>query len=154
MDTLFQRGLIALTVGALFVSFFAPGLHARQKAPQTGAQVYATCAACHQANGQGIPGGFPPLAGSEWVTGKADVPIAIVLHGLQGPITVKGQPYNGVMSPWGTTFSDQEIANVVTYIRSQWGNKAPAVTSADVARVRAATKARTTAFTAADLKKL
>lgn len=124
------------------------------QAQKTGAEVYATCSACHQANGQGVPGAFPPLAGSEWVTGKADIPIAIVLHGLQGQITVKGQKYNGVMAPWGTTFNDDQVAAVVTYIRSQWGNKAPAVTKADVARVRAATKARKGAFTEAELKKL
>lgn len=124
------------------------------QAQKTGAEVYATCSACHQANGQGVPGAFPPLAGSEWVNGKGDIPIAIVLHGLQGPITVKGQKYNGVMAPWGTTFNDDQIAAVVTYIRSQWGNKAPAVTKADVARVRAATKARKGAWTEAELKKL
>jgi mono/diheme cytochrome c family protein len=124
------------------------------QAQKTGAEVYATCSACHQANGQGVPGAFPPLAGSEWVNGKGDIPIAIVLHGLQGSITVKGQKYNGVMAPWGTTFNDDQIAAVVTYIRSQWGNKAPAVTKADVARVRAATKARKGAWTEAELKKL
>lgn len=121
--------------------------------PKTGAEVYATCTACHQVNGQGLPGAFPPLAGSEWVTGRAEIPIAIVLHGMQGEITVKGAKYNNVMTPWGTTFNDQEIANVVTYIRSQWGNKAKAVTAADVAKVRAATKARKASFTAAELRK-
>lgn len=124
------------------------------QAQKTGAEVYATCSACHQANGQGVPGAFPPLAGSEWVNGKGDVPIAIVLHGLQGPLTVKGQKYNGVMAPWGTTFNDDQIAAVVTYIRSNFGNKAPAVTKADVARVRAATKARKGAWSEAELKKL
>lgn len=124
------------------------------QARKTGAAVYATCSACHQANGQGVPGAFPPLAGSEWVNGKGDIPIAIVLHGLQGPITVKGQEYNSVMAPWGTTFNDDQIAAVVTYICSQWGNRAPAVTKADVARVRAATKARKGAWTEAELKKL
>lgn len=126
---------------------------AEAQKPKTGAEVYATCTACHMANGQGLPGAFPPLAGSEWVTGRAEIPIAIVLHGMQGEVTVKGAKYNSVMTPWGTTFNDQEIANVVTYIRSQWGNKAPAVTAADVAKVRAATKARKASFTAAELRK-
>lgn len=137
---------------AAVLSFAA--LSTTAEAQKTGAEVYATCSACHQANGQGVPGAFPPLAGSEWVNGKGDVPIAIVLHGLQGPLTVKGQKYNGVMAPWGTTFNDDQIAAVVTYIRSQWGNKAPAVTKADVARVRAATKAQKGALTEAALKKL
>ncbi len=137
---------------AAVLSFAA--LSTTAEAQKTGAEVYATCSACHQANGQGVPGAFPPLAGSEWVNGKGDIPIAIVLHGLQGPLTVKGQKYNGVMAPWGTTFNDDQIAAVVTYIRSQWGNKAPAVTKADVARVRAATKAQKGALTEAALKKL
>ncbi|MDX2182622.1 MAG: cytochrome c [Gemmatimonadaceae bacterium] len=137
---------------AAVLSFAA--LSTTAEAQKTGAEVYATCSACHQANGQGVPGAFPPLAGSEWVNGKGDIPIAIVLHGLQGPLTVKGQKYNGVMAPWGTTFNDEQIAAVVTYIRSQWGNKAPAVTKADVARVRAATKAQKGALTEAALKKL
>ncbi len=127
------------------------GLHA-QKA-KTGAEVYGTCAACHMVNGAGMAGAFPPLAGSEWVIGKPEVPIAIVLHGMQGEVTVKGAKYNSVMTPWASMFSDQEVANVVTYIRSQWGNKASAVTAAQVAAVRAATKARKTGWTAAELQK-
>ncbi len=121
---------------------------------RTGAEVYATCTACHMPTGLGLAGAFPPLAGSEWVTGRVEVPIALVLHGMQGEVTVKGAKYYGVMTPWGAMFSDQEVANVVTYIRSQWGNKASAATAADVARVRAATKSRTTPFTAAEVKKL
>jgi mono/diheme cytochrome c family protein len=136
---------------ALLALALPMALHA-QKA-KTGAEVYGTCAACHMANGAGMAGVFPPLAGSEWVTGKPEVPIAIVLHGMQGEVTVKGAKYNSVMTPWAAMFSDQEIANVVTYIRSQWGNKASAVTPAQVAAVRTATKARKTQWTEAELKK-
>lgn len=139
----------SLSVAALFV---LPQLAQSQK-PKTGAEVFATCTACHQATGLGLPNAFPPLAASEWVVGRAEVPIAIVLHGMQGEITVKGKKYNQIMMPWGTTFSDQEVANVVTYVRSQWGNKAPAVTAAQVAAVRTATKARKTQWTVAELKK-
>ncbi len=142
----FIAGLTAATLLAL------PSVVHAQKA-KTGPEVFATCTACHQATGLGLPGAFPPLAGSEWVNGKPEVPIAIVLHGMQGEITVKGTKYNGMMMPWGTTFNDQEVANVVTYIRSQWGNKAPAVTAAQVTAVRTATKARKTQWTAAELKK-
>ncbi len=144
-----RKLLAGLTAATLLA---VPTLVSAQKA-KTGPEVYATCTACHQATGAGLPGAFPPLAGSEWVTGKPEVPIAIVLHGMQGEITVKGAKYNSMMTPWGTTFNDQEIANVVTYIRSQWGNKAPAVSAAQVAVVRAATKARKTQWTAAELKK-
>jgi mono/diheme cytochrome c family protein len=146
-----QTWLRVAVAAAVLNGLAAVSLDAQK--PKTGAEVYATCTACHMATGQGLPGAFPPLAGSEWVTGRAEIPIAIVLHGMQGEVTVKGAKYNSVMTPWGTTFNDQEIANVVTYIRSQWGNKAPAVTAADVAKVRAATKARKQAFTAAELRK-
>ncbi len=124
-------------------------------ANSAGAAIYAAnCIACHQANGEGMPGAFPPLAGSEWVTGSVDRPIAIVLHGLQGPITVSGTEYNGVMMAGGTAgaMDDQQIADVLSYVRSSWGNSASAVTVEDVARVRAAHASRTTAWTAAELQ--
>jgi mono/diheme cytochrome c family protein len=122
-----------------------------------GEAIYAAnCVACHQPNGQGMPGAFPPLAGSEWVTGSVDRPIAIVLHGLQGPITVAGTEYNGVMVAGGTAgaMDDQQIADVLSYVRSSWGNSASAVTVEDVARVRAAHASRTTAWTATELQAL
>ncbi len=143
---IFIAGLTAATLLA------APTIASAQKG-KSGAEVYATCTACHQATGLGLPGAFPPLAGSEWVIGKPEVPIAIVLHGMQGEMTVKGAKFNSLMMPWGTTFSDADVANVVTYIRSQWGNKAPAVTPAQVAAVRTATKARKTQWTMAEIKK-
>ncbi len=122
-----------------------------------GEAIYAAnCIACHQANGAGMPGAFPPLAGSEWLNGSVDRPIAIVLHGLQGPITVAGVTYNGVMMANGASgpMSDDAVASVLTYARASWGNAGSAVTSADVARVRAATASRTVAWTSDELKAL
>jgi mono/diheme cytochrome c family protein len=121
-----------------------------------GAAIYPRCIACHQANGTGLPGAFPPLAGSEWATGPAEVPIRIVLHGLQGPITVAGTEYNSVMMPYGGTgeMNDAEVAAVLTYVRSSFGNSASPVTSAEVAAVRAQTAGRTTGWTADELKPL
>lgn len=121
-----------------------------------GAELYARCATCHQANGEGIAGSFPPLAGSEWVTGNAAVPIRIVLHGVRGPLTVKGTPYNGAMMAYGTgqAMTDAEVAAVLTYVRTTLGNNAAAVTAEQVARERAATRARTTPWTATDLQPL
>ena len=144
-----RQFLVSLSVASLLI---LPAV-ARAQKPKTGPEVFVTCTACHQATGLGLPGAFPPLAGSEWVNGKPEIPIAIVLHGLQGEITVKGAKFNGMMMPWEATFSDQEIANVITYIRSQWGNKSPAVEAPLVAKVRAATKARKTQWTIAELKK-
>jgi mono/diheme cytochrome c family protein len=121
-----------------------------------GAAIYSRCMACHQANGEGVAGAFPPLAGSEWVTGPASRPIAVVLHGLQGEITVKGAKYNNMMMAYGTgaPMTDDEVAAVVTHIRSNWGNAASPVTAADVKAVREATAGRTGAFTEAELKAL
>jgi mono/diheme cytochrome c family protein len=122
-----------------------------------GRQVYQKCAVCHQATGQGLPGAFPPLAGSEWATAaNAALPIRIVLHGLQGPVMVKNQRFNSAMPAYGTgqPLSNAEVAAVVTYIRSAWGNKASAVTEDDVGKEKTATASRTTPWTASDLTAL
>lgn len=117
-----------------------------------GRQVFMTCSTCHQANGQGIPGTYPPLAGSHIATGAPEIPIAIVLHGMSGPITVEGKTYNNLMTAWGPMFNDVQVAAVLTYVRSQWGNSAPPVTAAQVAAVRAKTSARTTPWTWPELQ--
>lgn len=108
-----------------------------------GKAVYAArCVACHQPTGAGLPGVFPPLAESEWVTGKEDVIVQIILHGVHGALTVKGATYNGAMPGFGTQMSDAEIAAVATFVRSQWGNTAPPVNADKVAKLRADTAAR------------
>ena len=117
-----------------------------------GRQVFMTCTTCHQANGQGVPATYPPLAGSHIATGAPEVPIAIVLHGMSGPITVEGKTYNNIMTPWGAVFNDTQIASVLTYVRSQWGNSASPVTAAQVAAVRAKTSARKTMWTWPELQ--
>lgn len=122
--------------------------------PVSGAEVFTKCAACHQQNGQGMAGSWPPLAGSEWLVNNPEVPIRIVLHGLQGPITVKGQSFNNAMQAWQDQLSDEEIAAVITYERSSWGNSASAITAEQVKAVRDATKSQTTAWHADDLKDL
>jgi len=123
-------------------------------APVSGASVFANrCAACHQANGLGLPGAFPPLAGSEYVLGEEEPVVRIVLGGLTGPVTVQGQTFNGAMPAWADQLSDAEIAAVLTYVRSSWGNRAEAVTAEQVARERAATIGRTAPWTAGELGK-
>ncbi len=89
-----------------------------------GKQVYtANCVACHQAGGTGLPGVFPPLDGSEWAVGDARVLANILLHGINGEITVKGATYKGSM-PAFKQLGDEELAAVATYVRSTWSNKA------------------------------
>jgi mono/diheme cytochrome c family protein len=121
------------------------------KAPGTakvdGAALFASlCAACHQANGQGLPGVFPPLAGSEWVQGQASTAAAILLHGVTGGLSVKGSTYNGAMPAFGGQLSDEQIAAVLTHVRSQWGNTAAAVSPETVAQARVAHQQRTAPF--------
>lgn len=107
-----------------------------------GKLVYASkCAACHQANGLGVSGVFPPLAGSEWVTGNEKVLSNLLLHGVVGEMEVKGTVYKGVMPGW-KSLSDDELAAVMNYIRSEWGNKAPEITPEIVKAQREATKSR------------
>jgi mono/diheme cytochrome c family protein len=119
-----------------------------------GAELFTRCAVCHQASGLGVPGAYPPLAGSEWLDNNPEVPIRIVLHGLQGPITVKNTNFNNAMTPFGDQLSDAEIAAIITYERSSWGNSASKVTAEQVASVREATKSQTTPWNPADLKPL
>jgi ubiquinol-cytochrome c reductase cytochrome b subunit len=102
-----------------------------------GATVYtANCAGCHGATGLGQPGVFPPLANNPVVTGAPNNVIGIVDHGLQTKITVDGKDYQGTMPPWKGTLTDAQIADVLTYIRSAWGNKAGAITAAQVSAVK------------------
>ncbi len=118
-----------------------------------------TCAKCHQADGQGLAGQYPPLAGSEWVKaeGAARI-IRIVLDGLQGPIKVKGADFNNQMVPWRDVLTDQQIASVITYVRGEkgWGNNASAISAEQVAAVRQKTKTRpaTGSWTAGELLKI
>ncbi|MGF1508918.1 MAG: c-type cytochrome [Myxococcota bacterium] len=103
-----------------------------------GAVVYAgICQACHQSTGKGLAGVFPPLAGSEWVVGPVERPVALVLRGLAGPIEVDGVTYNNVMPAFGEQLSDPEIAAVVSYIRKSWGNDADPVDATRVKALRA-----------------
>lgn len=118
-----------------------------------GKRVFTTnCASCHGASGLGVAGQYPPLAGSEWVLERPHHVVALVLHGLQGPVVVKGNTYNNVMTAWGKQLNDRQIAAVITYIRNEWGNQASAITTEQVARVRAETAERTQAWTEAELK--
>lgn len=117
---------------------------------ELGKAQYATCSACHQPEGQGLTGAFPPLANSEWVTGPVENLVRIQLRGLQGPIEVDGQIYNNVMAPLAYQ-SDEQIAAVLTYIRNAWGNEASAVEPATVAEWRAKEEGQTGMLTVADL---
>ena len=89
------------------------------------------CIACHQATGQGIPGAFPPLAKSDYLNKDVNRAIKGVVKGLTGPITVNGKKFNSAM-PAQSTLTDQQIADVFTYVYASWGNNKTVVTPAMV----------------------
>lgn len=119
-----------------------------------GKQVYdRVCGVCHGVDGLGAPGKAPPLAGSEWVNTKgATRLIHIPQAGLSGPLQVKGKGWSLAMPPMGAALSDADLAAVLTYIRSAWGNKEGEVTAAQVKAVRAKMGAHPTPLTGAELK--
>jgi nitrite reductase (NO-forming) len=102
---------------------------------ERGKKVYlSTCFACHLADGQGLPGVFPPLAGSDYLKADKDRAIRIPIKGQTGPITVNGRAYNNVMPP--LPFTDDQVADVLTYVMNSWGNDMGTVTADEVRRVR------------------
>ncbi len=112
------------------------------------------CVQCHQASGLGQAGQFPPLVGSEWVVGDAPKRLTqILLHGIQGSIHVKGETYNNNMPAWNT-LTDKQIASILTYIRSEWGNSAQPVAETDMDQARKETAARNDPWTEAELLKI
>ncbi len=123
---------------------------------EKGAEVYSReghCITCHQENGKGLPAAqFPPLEGTEWVNGDPERLIKLTLHGLLGPITVKGKAYPGLvpMTPF-KGLSDEEVAAVLTYVRNAFGNKASVIQPGQVGDVRAATAGQASFIRPADL---
>jgi mono/diheme cytochrome c family protein len=116
-----------------------------------------TCIACHQPTGMGLPGAFPPLAKSDYVTGDARRMVAIMLKGLQGPVTINGALYNNIMLPVDLQFpqlkDDKNVADVANFARNSFGNKAQEnVTPELVTAVRAEFASRATPWTEADIK--
>lgn len=123
--------------------------------PVSGREIYtANCQACHQPDGRGLPGKFPPLAGSKWVNGSQRRLIALSLDGVMDTLNVKGAKYPGVMPAWRNTLNDARIAAVLTYIRQSWGNASPPVSALDVSRVRTDTATRKTFWTSRELMEL
>jgi len=113
------------------------------------------CALCHGPNGEGKPGQAPPLAGSEWVNTKGFQRMArIPLEGLSGPVDVKGQTWSLSMPAMGAAMSDADLADVLTYIRSSWGNKGGPVTDTDIKALRAKLGAHPQPLSGEELKSM
>jgi nitrite reductase (NO-forming) len=103
---------------------------------KSGKELYGrTCFACHQQEGQGVPNAFPPLAKSDFLNANTDRAINAVLHGLSGEVTVNGKKFNNVMTSQNLT--DEEVADVLTYVYNSWGNNKTVVTPAKVKVIRA-----------------
>ena len=136
---------------------FDPHVYNENSHPTTGAAVVAKvdplvlgkkqydaiCITCHQPTGLGVPGTFPPLAGSEWVLGSDERLIRLVVYGLNGPLKVKGLDYGAAPMPTigkvansGFNLSDDKVAAVLTYIRHEWGNTGAPITTEQVAAIR------------------
>jgi mono/diheme cytochrome c family protein len=121
----------------------------------------SVCQTCHGKDGNGVPSLAPPLNGSEWVTGNKDKLIAIVMYGLTGPVKIAGKVYkapeiNGDMPGIGQNkeYTDDDIAQVLSFIRSSWGNKAEKITATDITNLRSKFKDRQKNFTVDELNKL
>lgn len=130
------------------------GQQAELSPAERGKKVFAAnCQVCHQADGNGSQGqGYPPLAGSEITNGGSRRAAMVVLKGLQGPITVKGQQYgSAVMQPW-ETLGDQKVADVLTYERSAWGNKGTPVSKEQIAALRKELSSHAASFTGPEIE--
>ncbi len=116
------------------------GAVSKADAVKAGEVLFAgTCSTCHQADGKGLEGVFPPLAGSDFLAADPQRAIGIVLNGLSGKVTVNGKDYNSAM-PAMSQLNDDEIAYILTYVNSSWGNTGPQITTEQVRAAREATK--------------
>jgi len=116
------------------------GTVTKQQRIDAGRVLYnGTCSVCHQQNGEGLEGVFPPLANSDYLMADTRRSIEVVLNGLVGPVTVNGSPFNSVMPPM-SQLNDDEIANILTFTLNNWGNEGDTVSSGEVAEIREATE--------------
>jgi len=144
----FAPPIVAVVAGAAPPVVF---VKADDEVMKRGAAVYGrTCIACHQPTGKGLPPVFPSIAETPIVVGNPELPIKFITNGLMGPITVGGMTFNSMMPPVvGVT--DQDISDVLTYVRQSFGNKGNPVSIEQVKAVRAANAARTAPWTTAEL---
>ena len=130
--------VLAFVATAVVATAAASGANAASPRIAAGAKIFAgNCTGCHGANGVGQPGIFPSLVANPYVSGDAKRVIHTVKFGLTGKIVAKGVKYDGMMPAWSGTLTDPQIADVISYIRTTWGNKGSLVTAA---QVRAVTK--------------
>lgn len=129
--TIFSLVVVALALQSFKTVTNNPPAKKMISSVDNGKAIYnKVCVACHQAEGQGIPNAFPPLAKSDFLNKDVNKAIKVVANGLSGEVTVNGKKYNSAMP--NPNLSDQEIADVLTYVYSSWGNSKKVVTPAMV----------------------
>ncbi len=126
-----------------------PNLHAQHERGLILFQSY--CATCHQHDGAGVANSIPPLAGSPWVSGIDGRIIRIALQGLRGPVEISGVKFELEMPGFGPMLRDEELAEVLSYVRQRFANAATPISASRVAQVRAQTADRAEYWTAAEL---
>lgn len=129
--------ILALTgMKQISVQSNKPTSEVHQKSLEAGEKIYKKlCLSCHQADGGGVPNMSPPLIKTSFVLGDKEKLIGIVLNGLKN-VDINDETYNNPMPALGPVLKDQEIADVLTYVRNSFGNKASAITAAEVKAVR------------------
>lgn len=128
-------------VGAAAATYAATGRASKEERIAAGKVLFAgTCSTCHQPNGEGMPGVFPPLAKSDYIAAEPKRVANIMLHGLHGKVTVNGKDYDSVMPPM-SQLTDDEVANIGTYVLNSWGNPGGEITRDDAKKARAASPA-------------
>ncbi|MEO8524281.1 MAG: copper-containing nitrite reductase [Caldimonas sp.] len=133
-----DRSLANLNAVVTATRAAATGTLTREEQAQAGQELFSgTCSVCHQGNGAGLAGVFPPLAKSDYLAADPQRAISVLLHGLAGKVTVNGIEYNSVMPPMNQ-FNDDEVANILTYVLNAWGNPGGQIHADDVKKVRAA----------------
>jgi mono/diheme cytochrome c family protein len=157
MNRVFSLFFAAFSLAATSIAQEAAASFDLNASIERGKGVYMqTCLACHQMTGLGLPGAFPPLAGTDYTAGDSRRMVAMLLKGVQGPLKVKDVTYNSVMLPVDTQFpilkDDAKMADVVNYVRNSFGNKdEKGVTPEFVTKVRAEFASRATPWVEADL---
>jgi mono/diheme cytochrome c family protein len=132
-------GVVCLNIRPTLAEAYSKG--PEPASMQRGQKIYEqTCLPCHQADAGGVPGMTPPLQKSSYVQGPATKVIGIVLNGLNDGVEIDGETYSNPMPPFGTALKDQEIADVLTYVRSHFGNKAGSITVTQVSQIRQSLK--------------
>ncbi len=154
-DSMFKYHSYGLSaIPAIWLIALVVGFIVTEELPMRtdGEAIYLSrCMSCHQIDGNGIAGVFPPLNGTEWVVGDKGRLIRLMLDGMMGETEVNGVVYGGVMPPWKSFLTDEEVAAVLTYIRGAWDNDGSRVTPNEVALVRKATEGRKRPWSAEEL---